>query len=270
MKRIVIKLTITLTLILLITIGTQNVKVVDANPINVYSVPDIQISYPLISTGEYVNSTAEFEVYVYHSTDSKRPSVTYSLDRQPTVSLEFSEEKNCNDLVYVGSKIERMDFKKFTAPLVLEDLSEGTHSLVAYADNMSASISFKVNSYYIIAELGVLSPGSRVYSNTVPLTFTVNGEIESAHYYIYQNRELITDNALSGNTTLYQLSEGDYDLLLFVTTQHGQTSESVTFSVSQSNQLQNFNFMVGAIVLLVLSIVIVLIFVKRRNHLPDK
>ena len=143
----------------------------------------------------------------------------------------------------------------------MKDLSEGNHTLVAYADGMSASISFTVNSYYHITALNVLSPNSLIYSKNVPLTFAFTGEIENAHYYLYKGYESVSEKSLSGNMTLENLSDGSYDLYLFVTTEYGQDSQIVHFYVI------GVPIIVGATVLLIFSIIIgLLVYHKKNKH----
>ena len=222
---------------LIFTEGAQDVGVANANPIREYDVPGIWIGFPS-SIGGYVNSTVEFEVYVYMPIDSATiGSISYSVDGQSNVTVVDLNVKIIDG--YVLSSKEITIFKQYAGHIRLENLSEGAHTLVAYASGMSDSQSFIVNSHYVIAELTMLSPVTQVYWEPIPLIFNINGEISEAHYYIYQDKELISENTLNGNTTIDSLPEGNYELLLFVTTQHGQTSEKTQFSVSNSNLLEN-------------------------------
>ena len=189
MKRIAISLSLILALLLLMSAGAQFVNLAKANPISIPSVPTIQISYPLTSTGGYVNSTVEFEISVNMFIESPTlNSISYSLDGEASVNLEDLKVTNFYD--YGPDKI---DFKTYKTNIILKDLSEGNHTLVAYANGMSASRSFTVNSYYHITALNVLSPNSQIYSKIVPLTFTFTGEIENAHYYLYKGRESVSE-----------------------------------------------------------------------------
>ena len=238
------------------------VSLSSANPISIPSVPTIQISYPLTSTSGYVNSTVEFEIHVNMFIEAPTlNSISYSLDGEAPVNLEDLKVTNFYD--YGPDKI---DFKTYKANIILKDLSEGNHTLVAYASDMSASRSFTVNSYYHVTALNVLSPNSQIYSKIVPLTFTFNGEIENAHYYLYKGHESVSEKALSGNTTFDNLSDGSYDLYLFVTTEYGQDSEIIHFTVI------SVPVIVGAIVLLVFSITIgsLVYFKKHKNGLVNK
>ena len=240
----------------------RSVNIEYANPIAVPEVPSVQISYPLTSMGGYVNSTVEFEVYVNVFIESPTPSnVSYSLDGKPSVNLEDLEVTSYNDF---GP--DKIDFKNYKANIILKDLSEGNHTLVAFASDMSASRSFTVNSHYQVTALKVLSPASQIYSKMVPLTFTFNGEIQNASYYLYNGHESVFEKALSGNTTLNNLSDGSYDLYLFVTTEYGQDSKAVHFSAN-GIFAENLPIIVGATVLSVFSIAVaVLVYFKKYKY----
>jgi hypothetical protein len=184
-------------------------------------------------------------------------SISYSLDSEASVNLEELKVTNFYD-----NGPDKIDFKTYTANIILKDLSEGNHTLVAFAGDMSASINFTVNSFYHVTALNVLSPNSQIYSQVVlPLTFTFSGEIENAHYYLYKGHESVSEKSLNGNITLDNLSDGSYDLYLFVTTEYGQDSKAVHFYVI-SNPI-----IVGATVLLVFSIVIgSLVYLKKLKR----
>ena len=257
MKRIAISLSLFLALLFLVSAGAQFVNLAKANPISIPSVPTIQIGYPLTSIGGYVNSTVEFGIHVNMFIESPTlDSISYSLDGDAPVSLEDLKVTNFHDF---GP--EKIDFKTYKVNIILKDLSEGNHTIVAYAIDMSASRSFTVNSYYHITALNVLSPNSQIYSKIVPLTFTFTGEIENAHYYLYRGRESVSEKSLSGNMTLENLSDGSYDLYIFVTTEFGQDSKIVHFYVI------GIPIIVGATVLVVFSIAFgSLVYFKKHKH----
>jgi hypothetical protein len=256
MKKTLLALTIIFALFLP-AIGVQSINITKANPINIPTVPSIQISYPLTSTGGYVNSTVEFTVSVNMFINSPTlNSISYSLDGENPLVLEDLKVNTVYD--YGPTKI---DYKTYKTNVILEDLSEGNHTLTAYANDMSSSKSFTVNSYYHVTALNVISPNSIIYSNTVPLTFAFSGEIEKAHYFLYQGRTLVSEKALNGNMTLENLSDGIYDLYVFVTTEYGQDSKLVHF------YLIGMPIIVGVTVLLVFSIAAgSLIYYKRHKH----
>ena len=257
MKRTAISLSLILALLLLVS-DAQFVNLSKANPISIPSVPTIQISYPLTSIGAYVNSTVEFVISVNMFVESPTLNiVSYSLDGESPMNLGDLKVTN-----FYNYGPEKSDFKTYKANFILKDLSEGNHTIVAYANGMSDSTNFTVNSFYHITALNVLSPNSLIFSTIVPLTFTFTGEIENAHYYLYKGHEKISEKSLSGNMTLENLSDGGYDLYLFVTTEYGQDSQIVHFYVI------SVPIIVGATVLLLFSISIVglLVYYKKHKH----
>jgi hypothetical protein len=262
MKKTALALILAFALYIPLAVGVQSVNVAKANPIDIPSVPAIQISYPLSSIGGYVNSTVEFEIYVNLFIESPiLNNVSYSLDGEPSVDLEDLEVAS-----HIDYGPDKIDFKTYKANIVLADLSEGSHTVVAYARGMSVSRNFTVNSHYQVTALKVLSPTSQTYSESVPLMFTVNGEIEKAHYYLYKGHESVFEKSLSGNTTLDNLSEGSYDLYLFVTTEYGQASEAVHFSMSNASYVENLQIIIGGTALLVFSVAIgLLVYFKKRR-----
>jgi hypothetical protein len=264
MKKALISIVI-LTFCIFAACISQNVKETLANPISVPYVPDIRISYPLTSIHGFVNSTVNFEIYVNLFQTQTLDNISYSLDGQPKVNLQDLTIVSYNDIAYVNGRPDKVEFKTYTAKLRLDNLSEGAHTLMAYTGNLSASQSFTVDSHFVIAELKTLSPNGQTYFDTIPLTFTVNGEIQSAHYYVYKSKELVFDKALNGNATLENLPEGNYDLYLFVTTELGQTSETTYFSVSNTDPTENLLIMSGLIALIILCIVVCLIFLLKKN-----
>jgi hypothetical protein len=86
-------------------------------------------------------------------------SITYILDGGPSTNIQdLKVTKNHDD-------IEGIDYKTYTAHITLTGLSEGTHSLVAYAGNMSDSTDFTVNSFYHETALHVISPNNQILHN---------------------------------------------------------------------------------------------------------
>ena len=219
-------------LLLSVVAGIDLVNLARADPYLSVPLPHIGISYPPPqSIREYVNSTVELEIYVnlfIDSTQLKR--ISYSLDGGPVVEIDPFTIKS---VTYFGT------YTSYKANATLENLSEGSHTIVAYASGMSTSRTFTVNSHYMVTVISVLSPTNQTYSGPVPLVFTVNGEIEEAHYYLYRgNYDAVFEGYFSGNTTL-DLSIGKYEMYLYVTTEHGQATASTYFSVLYSSKSNN-------------------------------
>jgi len=257
MKKTILALTIVGMLFISLILEVQIMSRAKANPISVPKVPAIQISYPLTSMGGYVNSTVEFSINVNMFANSPTlNTMSFSLDGGSPVNLEDLKVTN-----YYDYGPDKIDFKTYKANIILEDLTEGNHTLVAYADDMSTSRSFTVNSYYHVTALNVLSPNNQIYSsNIVPLTFGFTGEIENAHYYLYRGHETVSEKSLTGNVTLDNLPDGSYDLYLFVTTQYGQDSKAIHFYVI------GLPIIVGATGLSAFFIAIGLLFYLKRRR----
>lgn len=170
--------------------------------------------------------------------------------------------------------IDKFYYTSYKANTTLEDLAEGNHTIVAYAGDMSTSITFTVNSHYVVTAINVLSPTNQTYSSSVPLVFTVNGEIEESHYYMYRGYDrgynAVFEGSFSGNTTLDNLSAGNYVMHLYVTTEKGQDVASTCFSISpfaisRSSYLEEPSLLavsIMAIIVIGLGLLVYLIKVK--------
>lgn len=194
------------------------------------TVPAVELSYPVTSNADgSVNSSVQFLATVNTFIDSPAiNSITYSIDDGEKVTLTHLTPTTYHD--YGPTKVA---FTAYTATISLKDLPEGNHTVTASADNMTTSEFFTVNSYYHRTALNVLSPKSQTYtSNDVPLNFTYTGDITNARYYLYRGKELVIDNPLSGNTTIDNIPNGNYRLLVYVTTQYGQDSTEIDFSIA--------------------------------------
>jgi hypothetical protein len=230
--------------------GTSFVGLTTANPFDLPVDTGIRIistNYSSYQVKPYENSTVTLNIQVilvYGHYDQlwaenvNLESISYSLDGQPLVDVNNIEMKN-----HTNYGRDKQHFLEYTATVRLEDLSEGPHTVTAYANGMSSSHDFTVNSHYVVTEINVLSPTNQTYSNTVPLVFTVNGEIEEAHYYMYRGYDAVFEGSFSGNTTL-ENPPGVYVMHLYVTTEKGQAVASTYFSISPSS-------------------------ISRSNYLPD-
>ena len=251
-------------LLLSVVAGIDLVNLGRADPILSVPLPHIGISYPPTqSIRKYVNSTVELEIYVNLFIDSPQlKRISYSLDGGPVVDIE---PFTINSVTYFGI------YKSYKANTTLENLSEGNHTIVAYAGGMSTSRTFTVNSHYWITVINVLSPTNQTYSGPVPLVFTVNGKIEEAHYYLYRgNYDAVFEGSFSGNTTL-DLSIGKYEMHLYVTTEHGQATASTYFSVwSSSTSESNYFAYPPLLAVSIMAIVVIgagiglLLYMKKR------
>jgi uncharacterized membrane protein YukC len=252
--------------------GIGFVNLADANPIGSVSVPvpSIGISYPPDPPMTYENSTVDLAIFVRLSNDAPRlKSISYSLDGKPLVYLENLTVHVLNDF---GPDLQ--DFTAYSVEAKLENLSEGNHTVTAYASDMSISRTFTVNSHYQVTVIKIFSPVNQTYSKTVPLVFAVNGEVKEAHYYMYRTRlwrnyEAVFEKHFDGNITLDNLYDGNYIMHLYVTTEKGEATTSTYFTISNSNFLENPSVGVGITAMGVFAIILgTLVYFKKRKHQP--
>jgi hypothetical protein len=261
------KILFALVTVLFLICSIQSVSLVPfviAQPtVNAY-VPRIDIISPPYPPNRYENNTVELKIHVRMLEGSPRPSnFSFSLDGNPLVNLEnFTTTSKSYWAPYV--------FTLFIAKINLESLSEGNHTINAYADGLSTSRSFKVNSHYHPTVVKILSPTNQTYSNRVPLVFTVNMPIKGAYYYMYRDFDAVFENHFNGNITIDNLSDGNYVLHLYVTTENGDEPASTFFSVSNNTTEDVLPYAIGIVTLLI--VVGLLVYLKRHynNKLTDK
>ena len=227
MRKILFALVTVLFLICLIQ-SVSLLPSVKAQPSIDATLPTMNIISHPYPPNRYENSTVELEIHVRMLEGSLKPSnFSYSLDGNPLVNLEnITTTRISYWTPYV--------FTLFIAKVNLENLSEGNHTILAYADGLSTSRSFEVNSHYHPTVVKILSPTNQNYSSRVPLVFTVNMPIKGAYYYMYRDYEAVFENHFNGNITIDNLSDGNYVLHLYVTTENGDEPASTYFSVSNN------------------------------------
>lgn len=116
----------------------------------------------------------------------------------------------------------------------LANLSDGTHSLNAYAKDLfgnmgsSGKVYFTIDTFHPI--ISILSPENKTYdTNTIALNFTVT-KTTSWTGYSLDGRANVT---ITGNTTLTGLSDGMHNLVVYAVDAAGNlgTSEMVYFTI---------------------------------------
>jgi hypothetical protein len=236
-----------------------------------FPVPSMNIISPPYPPNRYENTTVELEINVYlHNDSPKISSISYRLDGEDLQYLKNFTIKSPSNFGTgrVGYTV--------VAKSVLENLSEGNHTIIAYSNGMSISRTFTVNSSYPVTSIKILSPTNQTYTGEIPLIFTVNGNIEEAYFHLYEKQDYPSYGpnnsnryALTGNTTIPLPSEGKYELLITLTTEKGRAEAVTNFSVMNDYSMYYFvAFGIGLIV--ILNVLLVVIRKKRRNKLTSK
>ena len=277
MKRTVLALTVILTLVISLLLSMHVVDLAGANFVDKIPIPSMKIVSPPYPPNRYENSSLLLEIHVYMLNDSPRlRSISYSLDGQPSVylynftTLRPSSWGKDRQGYTVGAKVD------------LENLSEGNHTVKAYAidvngKEMSTSQNFTVNSHYEVTVLRVLSPANITYSTKeIPLIFTVNGEFKNASYYFSEPFNP-TRVAVAGNTTLTGLSDGFYKIGFTVDAENGKASALLGFTINSTlaNNLLNIQnqllpITIAAIATSLVIVMAVILYKRKKSKVTNK
>jgi hypothetical protein len=160
MKRTVLAIALISALLFSTAAGTSFVGLTTANPFDLPVDTGIRIystNYSSYQVKPYENSTVTLKIQVllvygyydqFWAENVNLDSMSYSLDEQPLVYINNIEKKN-----HTNYGRDKQHFLEYTATVRLEDLSEGTHTVTAYANDMSSSYNFTVNSHYVVTDV---------------------------------------------------------------------------------------------------------------------
>jgi len=257
MKRTALALTLVMALLFSAVAGMQTVEVAQAQ---FFGQPFIWTDSPS-STVVYTNTTIPLKAYAIIHIDA--PDIVYFLycvDENSNVTLT-----NLNK-TKVGIHRAEEGYKFYTTS-VLENLTEGNHTLKVYSqdasgEEMSYSVEFMVDTHFKIPLL-VVSPQNRTYTTSeVPLTFVCSEEITSADYQLNG----IGEGPISGNLTLAGLSIGDHKIKVVVWTVRGVFSQTIYFSVSQPEPFPTTLVAAASIAAVAAVGVGLLVYFKKRKR----
>ncbi|MCW3999181.1 MAG: hypothetical protein NWE93_02970 [Candidatus Bathyarchaeota archaeon] len=147
------------------------------------------------------------------------------------VTLDFTVNRAVN---WMGYSLDGHANVTLTSPLKLYGLSQGSHSVVIYANDSQANMGSSNTVYFTLDTLGpsitLLSPKNTTYDSTdIQLQFKTD---EAAEYLAYSldSRDTVT---ILGNVTLPALTDGSHHLTVYATDELGNTSEvNVHFTVA--------------------------------------
>jgi hypothetical protein len=168
------------------------------------------------------------------------------------------------------------DITSYRITTILENLSDGNHTIEAYANDMSTARTFTVDSHYVVPTISVLSPTNQTYNGKVPLMFAVNTNFTEASYLIWpKTMDTHYEGQLSGNSSVSNLPNGNYFMDLWAITEKGEYVEATAnFTINTGSQLplELDPFVVYIMMGIVIAIVAVgsvsLICYKRRKGEP--
>lgn len=184
---------------------------------------------------------------------------------------------------------EREYLDKITHYSVTHILSDGPHSLIVevnaktwYLDgteptrcynahsislNVSNMIHFTVDTTF--PNISILSPQNTTYTETdIPLTFTINKQVSWISYSLDGQ----TNISITGNTTLSRLAEGSHNIVVYAEDISGNTGTSQTtyLSIAKKTEDLPINWIVAAIVIIVMGAVVFLVYFTRLKKTTGK
>jgi hypothetical protein len=233
----------------------------------------------------YQNSTVNLTISVKYVTEgsTEPPNVSvisYTLDNQPLTYLRDLSKSRYNYTQY------NQDVTTYIATTTLTNLSEGNHTIRAYANDMSTSKTFTVDSHYVTPTLKILAPTNQTYSGNVPLEFAVNTDCKDFSYLMWpKTMDTHFTDHVSGNFTLPNLPNGSYIIEVMAVTDKGDhLLETAHFSVnanpsSPTQSMPTINtgaklpaesnpsiaYIALTMVIIVLAVVSILVYFKARK-----
>ena len=225
-------------LVILVLVGFSPFEKVSANP---YSHPGTRPQIIIITPPDphkrYENTSVSLQVEVDMLDEFPRiRNMYYALDGGPATYFDFAKVRNIS---YWPDKNGYV----LAAKVDMENLSEGNHTVTAYCRDSNGNVtstsrSFIVDSQYQITVIQILAPKNMTYSTKeIPLIFTVNGALKNASYGFWPpspNKNEV-GNPVAGNTTLTELSDGRYRILVYAFADgRGGGGSFVEFTVNSS------------------------------------
>jgi hypothetical protein len=169
----------------------------------------------------------------------------------PTVSLSSPENKTYNvnavsltsvvssPTSWVGYSLDGRANVTIIANTTLTELSEGSHTIVVYANDSSGNSWSSETVYFTIDTLppsiSILSPENKTYATAdVLLSVAVNEATSRMEYSLDGNANV----TILGNTTLTGLSDGSHVLTVYATDAAGNTGTSrASFNIAQTTNI---------------------------------
>ena len=179
-----------------------------------------------MDTGVYVEETGYKSVNVLDAPPNifilSPENSTYSNSK---VALSFTLDETAD---WIGYSLDDQANVTITGNTTLSYLTDGTHSMVVYANdtagNMGRSdmINFTIQDV-ITPAVSVLSPLNKTYGVTaIPLAFTVDESVEWMVFSLDEQANV----TISSNTTLPGMSEGSHNLVVYARDIAGNTGAS--------------------------------------------
>jgi len=223
----------------------------------------------------YANDTAGNTGYsdtVYFTIDTVPSSIEILSPENRTyttssISLSFTFDEAT---LWIGYSLDDQTNVTITGNTTLTSLLDGSHHVVVYANDTAGNMGYSDTVCFTVQtspmdtppNISIVSPENRTYYTTdIPLTFTVNESVSWIAYSL-DNKANVT---ITGNTTLFGLSNGSHSLIVYANDTAGNTGASETIYFNIESQEKPFQtWIVAPIVIIVVVGAALLVFRKGQ------
>jgi hypothetical protein len=146
-----------------------------------------------------------------------------------TLAFDFNRDPQ-----WIGYSLDDQANVTVNGQTQLQNLSQGSHSLVVYANDSNGNMGFSSDVFFSVDTLPprivIMIPQNRSYGSTdIQLTLTVNEATEDLSYSLDGN----ANRTIIGNVTLPALSDGPHRLTIYATDKVGNSgSQTVNFNIA--------------------------------------
>jgi parallel beta-helix repeat protein len=148
---------------------------------------------------------------------------TYAVNNVP---LTFTVTETT---AWMGYSLDEQTNNTITGDTILKGLSEGIHTITVYANDTAGNMGSSNTVYFaidtVVPKIEIVSPENKTYTtDSVSLSFTVDEETSWMGYSLDGQANV----TVSGNTTILDLSDGMYSLVVYASDMVGNTGSSST------------------------------------------
>ena len=237
---------------------------------------------PVLSDGShnlvvYANDTAGnmgSSDIIYFSIDTTPPNISIVSPEDKTyattsIPCTFIIDESIS---WIGYSLDGQANITIAGNTTLTGLSDGMHSLVVYASDITGNVGSSVKVYFTIdntpPSISIVSPENKTYDTTdISLNFIVDESVIWMAYSLDGQANV----TVTGNTTLSKLSDGLHSLIVYAEDVAGNigASDTVYFSVETAESLQ---LPLEWLIIVIIMVAVIagtagFIFYRRKRHL---
>ena len=217
---------------------------------------------------------------VYFAVDTTPPAITIVSPENKTyavkdISLTFIVSEPASWIAY---SLDGQANVTITGNTTLSSLSDGSHNIMVYANDMAGNVGSSYIVYFTIQSvptdttppnISITSPENKTYETTdIPLTFTVDEPVAWIAYSLDGQGNI----TITGNTTISGLSDGSHSLIVYAKDAAGNTgtSEIVHFTIETVKAEPFPTLIIAAIMIIVVIGAALLVYFAKAKKATEK